>query len=492
MRRIKLLYIFEENLPPEEFQWIETSSAIVNAVEYLPEQSLRDVFTPVSWNILRRKTGASAYQSGGNPGKIAAQELMFGELVAITAHMNGWSPFNAFFIDEQGLLKATGHQTMSLNRQARVIHRYQEMMQRYGYCPRPTVKPSSQIVRVRPLQRAEEPTSGKYRAPLSMKEPLSKAERWQERKSLIGKGQQSVYPDAKIAAARLAENNMAVEKARLAGNVYGNGQPINALNPMPNVPEGWQDISNDNQALSKIGLNSGMLYDHPDNPDFFARVYQPDSSVFGHDMNPTVVFRGSRVPEFPDGIGSAVKKALIDGDTSGIKNINDWSNNLNQGIGSYSEYYKKAVGIGDKLSKYKNVDISGHSLGGGMASAAAMASGKSTWTFNAAGLNADTVEKYGGTVMGNASNIQAYRVDGELLTKVQEINLWEDAQGVNFNTPALLVKETISALSPDAIGTKHTLPGGTGSLVDKHGFDQAIRCIEAQKDEDIAIIRNRI
>ena len=48
------------------------------------------------------------------------------------------------------------------------------------------------------------------------------------------------------------------------------------------------------------------------------------------------------------------------------------------------------------------------------------------WTFNAAGLHSTTVEKYGGSLLGEADNIQAYRVEGELLTKIQEVNLAED------------------------------------------------------------------
>lgn len=69
-------------------------------------------------------------------------------------------------------------------------------------------------------------------------------------------GSRSVYPDAMIAARRLAENNIAVEKAKLAQNIYGvKGNPINALKSMPDVPEGWTDISNDNNALSKIDID---------------------------------------------------------------------------------------------------------------------------------------------------------------------------------------------------------------------------------------------
>ncbi|BFO09313.1 hypothetical protein GGER_18230 [Serratia rubidaea] len=94
-------------------------------------------------------------------------------------------------------------------------------------------------------------------------------------------------------------------------------------------------------------------------------------------------------------MSSAAKRALK-GDLSGIKNINDWVNNGAQGMGANSEYYEKAVKIGDRIFKYPNVDIAGHSLGGGMASAASIAGGKPAWTFNAAGLNSGTVEKYGG------------------------------------------------------------------------------------------------
>ncbi|MGP2956508.1 phospholipase, partial [Serratia bockelmannii] len=134
----------------------------------------------------------------------------------------------------------------------------------------------------------------------------------------------------------------------------------------------------------------------------------------------------------------------------------------------------------------------GHSLGGGMASAASMASGKPAWTFNAAGLHAGTVEKYGGSIIGSVDNIQAYRVKGELLTKLQEVDLWEDAKDLKFYPPAVMAKERLSLLAPDAVGVKHTLSGGTGSLLDKHGIDQAIQCIENEKDDDIATIKGRI
>jgi hypothetical protein len=65
------------------------------------------------------------------------------------------------------------------------------------------------------------------------------------RENLISKGQRSVYPDAQTAANRLAEI-ISQSKKQNSSNVYGRaGQPVNALETMPDVPEGWIDISND-------------------------------------------------------------------------------------------------------------------------------------------------------------------------------------------------------------------------------------------------------
>lgn len=54
------------------------------------------------------------------------------------------------------------------------------------------------------------------------------------------------------------------------------------------------------------------------------------------------------------------------------------------------------------------------------------------------------------------------------------------------------LKEWSSLALPDAAGIPHTLGGGTGTLLDKHGIDQTIKLIEDQKDEDVATIRGRI
>ncbi|WP_232101923.1 hypothetical protein [Burkholderia cenocepacia] len=65
-----------------------------------------------------------------------------------------------------------------------------------------------------------------------------------------------------------------------------------------------------------------------------------------------------------------------------------------------------------------------------------------------------------------ASDIQAYRVEGEILTKVQEGS---------------------HGMMPTAVGTPHILPG-TGGAVARHGMNQVIDGIEAQKTADQATI----
>lgn len=135
-----------------------------------------------------------------------------------------------------------------------------------------------------------------------------------------------------------------------------------------------------------------------------------------------------------------------------------------------------------------------------MASAASMTSGKPAWTFNAAGLHHGTVGRYGSEMIGSAKNIQAYRVEGELLTTLQEVNNESDYELIKNALPDSLqkpwgvalpftLKEWSSLALPDAAGIPHTLAGGAGTLLDKHGIDQTITLIEDQKDEDVATIR---
>lgn len=295
---------------------------------------------------------------------------------------------------------------------------------------------------------------------------LTKKEAWERRKQLIAKGKQSSNPKVRAAAERLDLNNTGIEKARLADYIY---EPRNPALPVPPVPEGWKDISDDPEALAKFSLKPANL-NIPGEPGFRSRVYVPDENVFGKDMYASVVFRGTRMEE-------------------GV----DWKNNFQQGVNMQSKYYKQSVQIGNAVQRSPTpVDIVGHSLGGGLASSASRASGKPGWTFNAAGLHKETVRKYGGsefTPEKGKEYITAYRVKGEVLTSIQEPGFWGGAGillGTSIAGAGLLGIGILNA--PAAVGTHHDLEGGTGNIVDKHGMDQVIRCIEQEKATDEALL----
>ena len=264
------------------------------------------------------------------------------------------------------------------------------------------------------------------------------------------------------ATERFARDNVAVEKARLSQDAY---KPT----PSGETPEGWNDISNDPEKLAQYGLNPDML--HKEGSNFRAKVYEPDPAVFGKDMQPTLAFKGSTL------------------------NGEDWKNNFAQGANMHSEYYKNAVEIGKNIGRSgQNIDITGHSLGGGLASAASQASGRPATTFNASGLHGKTVERYGGSVHDTA--IQAYRVKGEILTGLQEGGLgatagaaaagWA-AGGPKGAAIAALAQLGLAGLAPNAAGTPYELEG-KGNPVKRHLIDHVIERLEAQKKADQAVI----
>jgi hypothetical protein len=168
----------------------------------------------------------------------------------------------------------------------------------------------------------------------------------------------------------------------------------------------------------------------------------------------------------------------------------DWDNNFAQGVDRESSYYESAVQIGNKLAESRaNIRIVGHSLGGGLASAAQGGSGLNASTYNAAGLHPNTVARYSKDrehTQAEAAKIAAFRIEGEILTKTQE-SLW-GSKGV-------------SAVSHSAVGVKHDLaPAHDKKYFEEndkvkankddtydgylHGMDQVIAATEKKKQSD--------
>lgn len=137
-------------------------------------------------------------------------------------------------------------------------------------------------------------------------------------------------------------------------------------------------------------------------------------------------------------------------DTDSLKSFwADVKTNIMQGLGLKTAQYEKAVQLATELTgNGQNVIFTGHSLGGGLASAAAIASGSRAITFNSAGLS----WRYGG--WRNSSNIKTFYDATDFLNGVQDISM--------------------GVLPPGAIGSRVMLPAkgfhGVGSVCEGMGI----------------------
>lgn len=214
-------------------------------------------------------------------------------------------------------------------------------------------------------------------------------------------------------ADRLQETYHAREMSGLAADVYKSANHEGA------PPAGWTRASSDPAALRAAGVN---LSDQelrealqPRYSGFRAEIYLPDKAVFGENAKPVVVYKGSTGPIVDPSAPSGRRE-------SGGE---DFLNNGQQGIGMRSDYYDRAMGLASLLNKQvgNNFEIAGHSLGGGMASAASAVTGARATTFNAAGLHPDTPARFAkenGLPTFNPHNtVRTYQTGGEVLNDVQ-------------------------------------------------------------------------
>lgn len=240
-------------------------------------------------------------------------------------------------------------------------------------------------------------------------------------------------------ADRLQETYHAREMAALAADVY------EAARKDGESPMGWVRASADPESLRKAGITltdtelKEML--HPKDSGFRAEIYVPDKRVFGEDAKPVLVFKGST--------GEILDAAAPDGRRE--SGAEDFLNNGRQGLGMRSDYYDRAMELAAVLDRRSGsrFEIAGHSLGGGMASAASAVTGARTTTFNAAGLHPQTAERFGkenGLPLFNTrQTVQTYEVGGEVLNDAQKgLGSLSERQRAQFG---LLANETGQLLS---------------------------------------------
>jgi hypothetical protein len=276
---------------------------------------------------------------------------------------------------------------------------------------------------------------------------------------------------AQEATERLARNNVAVERARLSEHVYHS----DAVPPVPE-PVGWHQLTP--SELARKGISKEMLNDPASG--FKAALYQ---SSFERPPKVVLAYTGTE-----DGV--------------------DWTTNLKQGVGMEAEQYNRAMKLAGKVAKSfpkGSVDITGHSLGGGLASAATAVTGIKGYTFNAAGLHPNTVGRAPYNLTADnlravSKQIDAYHSTADPLTNLQS--------GMHESVGGLAGALTGWPISPQALGVprpltpaegwqhewielgKHSpLTASTNMALEGHGVDpQMVDNIEVQKSQDTATL----
>ncbi|WNL46592.1 hypothetical protein RKE25_02840 [Dyella sp. BiH032] len=235
-----------------------------------------------------------------------------------------------------------------------------------------------------------------------------------------------------------------LQLARMAQDVY---------DPNSKGIEGWTRLTDD--QLMQAGIDPASLEDP--STGFRAAIYQ--------DAN------GDRVLAF-----------------AGSNDAKDWLNNAEQGLGISAAQYNQAVALatearaafGDSLA------ITGHSLGGGLASIASLATDSASVTFNAAGLNDATLRRLvpegdPGALRQQAENglIRRYAVNGEILTTTQEHTPLPDAVGhkIALNDPDPVAK-------PD-LHWYDWLTGKAEVLQAKYAADVAKHSVDLHMDDAV-------
>lgn len=148
--------------------------------------------------------------------------------------------------------------------------------------------------------------------------------------------------------------------------------------------------------------------------------------------------------------------------------VDDWSTNLLQGAGALSAQHGQAIGLAEQLSRAVGADnlvLTGHSLGGGLASTASVATDLTAVTFNAAGVHPNTV--VAAAVLGHespvldADQVRNYHVRGEVLTTLQH------PLG-SFIDHVPLIGDSIL---PNALGTQIALDPARGPEIEVSPWD---------------------
>ena len=123
----------------------------------------------------------------------------------------------------------------------------------------------------------------------------------------------------------------------------------------------------------------------------------------------------------------------------------DWAADIIQGTGLATTQYRKAIDVAQNISQTANkqgldLTFTGHSLVGGLASAASLVTGRNAVIFNPARVHSNTLKPYGANFAAADSLITRYIVSGEILDSLQNNNF-----------------SGLGAIMPDSVGKRINL-----------------------------------
>jgi hypothetical protein len=198
------------------------------------------------------------------------------------------------------------------------------------------------------------------------------------------------------------------------------------------------DLAYDRNSPDRLDLPDGIIELGRDElPDDVASLMETESGYaaslfFDSTLNRVVIAnRGTEGFMDPDGVAD-----------------------LRQAMGLEARQYTDAIKLAEKVhdvfGKNYTITTTGHSLGGGLASVQALYLGTTANTFNAAGVHADTLQRYGISPELAETDIHAYYVEGEVLSELQDSPLPDIGVGVGMSIPKLFLEIMDEYQDPDA------------------------------------------
>ena len=156
--------------------------------------------------------------------------------------------------------------------------------------------------------------------------------------------------------------------------------------------------------------------------------------------------------------------------------------------------YEKAQNLALQLKNYKgcSFSITGHSLGGGLASAAGLVTGLPTYTFNAAGVHKNTIlDDHKDKLSQPNEHIKAYYADDDVLNQIQDKRYFDSPESAISTAAAGSIDPKLLINLPPALGNRINLGNsGCEGIACGHDMASVINIIEVPLKREITSLEN--